>query len=192
MSNGKVSIGYLIESAEEFELFENSLVTATTQRISYSKMCIFTTSKEVLSQLVIKGLTVISLNDELHPMQLIGTIGDSSIPEEFRIYFLQAMLAFAVANSNNKMLWVSPGTLWFEKPDNIVSKAPVTETLFTFKGRKDPKGSPFFVSLDFFTVTGHERPVHLMHEIILNFDLVLAWKSVDTVLGYRLSENNAR
>ena len=192
MSNGKVSIGYLIESVDEFELFENSLATANIQKISFSKMCIFTTSPEVLSKLVIKGLTVVSLHDNMDQIQTIGKLGDSKIEDEFRTYFLQAMLAFAVANSNNKMLWASPGSLWFDRPDNIVGKAPITESLFSFKGRKDPKGSPFFPSFDFFTVTGNERPVHLMHELILNFDLVLKWRSLDTVLGYRLSENNSR
>ena len=192
MSGGQVSIGYLIESVEEFELFENSLATANIQKISFSKMCIFTTSPDVLSKLVIKGLTVVSLHDTMNQIQLIGKQGDSKIEEKFRLYFLQTMLAFAVANSNNKMLWVSPGSLWFERPDNIVSKAPVTESLFSFKGRKDAKGSPFFPSFDFFTVTGNERPVHLLHEIILNFDLVLKWQSLDSVLGYRLAENNSR
>ena len=188
MSKGVV-IGTLVESMDELELFKNSLKTASLQNINLSKRCVFTTLKEVENALSGQGMTVILLNNG---MEKIGRVSESKIEDEFRVYFLQAMIAFAVANMNNKMLWQSPGTLWFEKPDIIVQKAPVTETLFSFKGRKDPRAAPFFVSFDFFTVTGHERAVHLMHELILNFDLVLSWQSLDAVLAYRLSENNAR
>lgn len=185
-----VSIGTLVESVEELELFKNSLMTAKKQNIALNKRCVFTTSKEVNSALTGQDMQVILLTSV--GVGQIGRVGDSKVDEEFRVYFLQAMLAFAVANTNNKMLWQSPGTLWFDKPDNIIEKAPVTETLFSFKGRKDPRAAPFFVSFDFFVVTGHERAVHLMHELILNFDLVLSWQSLDSVLAYRLSENNAR
>ena len=40
--------------------------------------------------------------------------------------------------------------------------------------------------------TGAERAVHLMHEIVLHFDLALAWNSLDAMAAYRLAENNAR
>ena len=33
---------------------------------------------------------------------------------------------------------------------------------------------------------------HLLHEVVMHFDLVLAWGSLDAVLSYRLAENNAR
>jgi len=64
--------------------------------------------------------------------------------------------------------------------------------MWAYKGRADARAAPFFSSFDFFAVTGAERAVHLMHEIILHFDLVLAWDSLDAVAAYRLSENNAR
>jgi hypothetical protein len=97
-----------------------------------------------------------------------------------------------VANNNNKMLWQSPGTIWLEKPDNVIADAPVAETQWSFKGRKDARAAPFFISFDFFVTTGNERPVHLLHEAMLHFDLVLAWSSMDSVVAYRLSENNSR
>ena len=105
---------------------------------------------------------------------------------------LQAWLAFAVAAGGNKMMWQSPGTIWLERPDNIVNAFPLVETLWTFKGRKDRRAAPFFSSFDFFVPSAAERPVHLMHEILLHFDLVLAWGSLDAVASYRLSENNSR
>jgi len=87
-------------------------------------------------------------------------------------YFLQAWLAFAVSASGNKMLWQSPGTIWLERPDNLISAFPLVETLWSFKGRKDRRAAPFFSSFDFFAPSAAERPVHLMHEILLHFDLV--------------------
>jgi len=38
----------------------------------------------------------------------------------------------------------------FERPDNIVHAYPVVETLWAYKGRKDKRASPFFISFDFF------------------------------------------
>jgi hypothetical protein len=92
----------------------------------------------------------------------------------------------------NKILWQSPGTIWLDRPDNIINAFPLVETLWAFKGRKDRRAAPFFSSFDFFSPSSAERPVHLMHEILLHFDLVLAWGSLDAVASYRLSENNSR
>ena len=89
-------------------------------------------------------------------------------------------------------MWAAPGTIWFDRPDNIVHALPVVETLWSYKGRKDNRGAPFFTSFDFFIAIGVERPVHLLHEIVLHFDLVMSWKSLDAVTAYRLSENNSR
>lgn len=80
----------------------------------------------------------------------------------------------------------------FERPDNIVNAYPVVETLWAYKGRKDKRASPFFISYDFFVPVGVERPIHLLHEIVLHFDLVITWDSIDAVTSYRLSENNSR
>ena len=106
--------------------------------------------------------------------------------------FLQAWLAYAVAASGNKMLWQSPGTIWFDQPDNIIKSTPVVEVLWAYRGRTDIRAAPFFNSFDFFVATGAERAVHLMHEVVLHFDLVLAWDSLDALAAYRLAENNAR
>jgi len=187
-SKGRVSIGALLETMEEAELFKNSLLAAAKQRISLNKYCVFTTSKEVFKKVEEKGLKVVLLAE----LQDVGRDGPSKVDPGMRTHFLQAWLAFAVSNSNNKMLWQSPGTIWLGKPDDIVAMAPVAETVFAFKGRKDQRASPFFNSMDFFTVTGNERAIHLMHELMLHFDLALAWDSFDSLAGYRLSENNAR
>ena len=185
-SKGRVAIGVVLESLDEVALFKNSLLSATKQRISYNKYCVFTTSKSVYDGIQEKGLKVIHLSE-------IETFGQAEgIDAEKRTNFLQAWLAFAVANGNNKMLWQSPGTVWLGKPDDIITSVSVTETLFAFKGRKDPRAAPFYISTDFFSVTGNERAVHLMHELMLHFDLAMAWDSFDAEAAYRLSENNAR
>jgi hypothetical protein len=134
------------------------------------------------------GVKVIFLPE----LAAVGLRGDADVGGVMRRYFLQAWLAFAVANSLNKMLWQSPGTVWLERPDNIVNIAPLVEVLWAYKGRNDKRAAPFFCSFDFFAVTGAERAIHLMHEIVLHFDLVLAWNSLDALSSYRLSENNAR
>lgn len=187
---GRVVVGVLIEDLDEFALFKNSLASALKEGVSKSKFCGFTTDSAVAEAVKKTGLPLVYLPN----LKTVGSQGgaDVAVEPQMRRYFLQAWLAFAVANSNNKMMWQSPGTIWFDRPDNIVNIAPVVETLWSFKGRNDKRAAPFFVSFDFFVPTSHERPVHLMHEIMLHFDLVLAWKSLDAVVSYRLSENNAR
>ena len=38
----------------------------------------------------------------------------------------------------------------------------------------------------YYTVkVGVERPIHLLHEIVLHFDLVITWESIDAVTSYR-------
>jgi hypothetical protein len=185
---GKVSVGCIIEDVEEMELFKNSVESGRKAGVNKSKYCIFTTSSAVNEGFKKFGVRVIYLER----LDQVGRVGASDVGAKFRRYFLQAWLAFAVSNSNNKMLWQSPGTIWLERPDNIVNVAPIVETLWSFKGRKDRRAGPFFSSFDFFCPSTAERPVHLMHEILLHFDLVLAWESLDAVASYRLLENNSR
>ena len=173
-----------MESTGEAELFLNSFASARKAGISPSKFCIFTTSQTVMNKMAPQKLKIVYIRE-------LAGIG-SSVPKEMRRHFLQAWLAFAMAFSQKKVMWQSPGTVWFERPDNIVNDNPLVEVLWAYKGRNDARSAPFFVSFDFFTVTSAERAVHLMHEIVLHFDLVLSWESLDAVASYRLSENNAR
>ncbi len=180
----KVSVGVLVESIGEGELFLNSFNSARKAGVSPGKFCVFTTSKAVSDQLAPIKVKVIHLGE-------LAGVG-SFVPTEMRRHFLQAWLAFSVAFSQTKFMWQSPGTLWFDRPDNIVNDNPQVEVLWAYKGRNDARAAPFFASYDFFTVTSGERAVHLMHEVVLHFDLVLSWESLDAVASYRLSENNAR
>jgi hypothetical protein len=109
-----------------------------------------------------------------------------------RYYFLKIWLSFACANDLVKVMWQTPATVWYDRPDNVIADFPAVELLWSFKGRKDPRAAPFFISMDFFVPIGTERPVHLLHEMLLHFDLILAWDSLDAVMAYRLSENNSR
>ena len=55
-----------------------------------------------------------------------------------------------------------------------------------------PKLHHFMFLLIFFYASNKDRSTHLLHEVILHYDLVLAWYSLDTTISYRLSENNSR
>eukprot|EP00605_Chrysophyceae_sp_TOSAG23-4_P001880 GSChrysophyteH1.ASY1.ANO1.2075.1 assembled CDS len=189
---GKVAIAVLLECEKQLELFQNSVISSEKVGISKSKFVIFTTSASVAAKAKEK-LSAIKLID-LRPLQNVGKSKDMNkvVTEGMRRRFLTAWLAYAVAASGNKMLWQSPGTLWFARPDDIVKSNPVVETLWAYKGRNDVRAAPFFNSMDFFVATGAERSVHLLHEIVLHFDLVLAWDSLDALSAYRLAENNAR
>jgi hypothetical protein len=112
------------------------------------------------------GVKIIYLPD----LATVGTLNEAKVSETIRTYFLQAWLAFACANTQVKVMWQSPGTIWMDRPDNIVNIAPIVETLWSYKGRDDKRAAPFFASYDFFAPTGAERPIHLMHEILLHFD----------------------
>ena len=184
---GRVTISIFIGNNDEVMLFKNSYHAARRRNISPTKYCIFTTSEDLAKavQSTDRALTVVNL-------PFLNTILNEP-DKPLNTYFIQAWIAFSVAQSGIKALWQSPGTLWLGgKPDDVVNLAPISETVWAYKGRKDPKAAPFFISFDFFTVTSNERPVHLLHEMMLHFDLVIAWDSFDSVLAYRLSENNAR
>ena len=64
--------------------------------------------------------------------------------------------------------------------------------MWSYRGRQDAKAAPFYISTDFYYASSQDRSTHLLHEVILHFDLVLAWYSLDTTMSYRLSENNSR
>ena len=187
-NQNKVTVGAIIEDEDEMELFKNSLQSAYAAGINKNKFCMFTTNPAVNSGMKSSGIKVIYIPE----LQNVGTKGDADVGVNARRYFLQAWLSFACANSLIKMMWQSPGTVWLDRPDNVVNTSPIVEGIWAFKGRNDKRAAPFYVSYDFFSPTGHERPVHLCHEILLHFDLVLAWGSLDAVASYRLSENNAR
>ena len=70
--------------------------------------------------------------------------------------------------------------------------APDVETFWVYKGQYDARASPFYATFDFTGIGVEDRPIHLMHEFVLHFELALAWDSFDSMVSYRLSENNAR
>jgi hypothetical protein len=185
---GRVVVGSWVDSEDELLMYRNSVASGFKEGISKGKFCAFTSQKSVHDKIKKMGVTVVHLPS----LEDVGNQGEFAVSDAMRRYFIQAWLAFAVANSNNKMMWVSPSTVWLDRPDNVVTASPLVESLWAFTGREDQRAAPFFASFDFFVPTGHERPVHLLHEIMLHFDLVLAWESMDALVSYRLSENNAR
>lgn len=185
---GKVVVACIVEDASDVELFLNSFASAKKIGVNKGKFVVFTTNQQVVTDLSSTGIKVV----HFPYLQNIGREGDGKVGERRRRYFLQAWIAFACANSLIKVMWQTPATVWFERPDDIANSFPAVETLWAFKGRKDGRAAPFFVTFDFFVAIGVERPVHLLHELILHFDLVMAWDSLDAVTAYRLSENNSR
>ncbi len=73
-----------------------------------------------------------------------------------------------------------------------MNRAPNVEVVSIYKGRGDKNSGPFYPSFDFIAFGTQDRVVHFLHEVVMHFDLVLAWRSLDAVLSYRLAENNAR
>jgi hypothetical protein len=187
-NKGRVVVACLVDDSEDLELFLNSVKSAGKVGISKNKFAVFTTSESVLNDMKNTKIKVVYLPE----LRDVGTTGDANVGPKFRRYFIQAWLAFACANNLNKVMWQTPGTYWLERPDNIVNAYPAVESLWAYKGRKDKRSAPFFVTFDFFVAVGQERPVHLLHELVLHFDLVIAWDSLDAVAAYRLSENNSR
>lgn len=183
---GKVVVGVFVDDAVDMELFLNSYASANRQGVSKGKFCVFTTSKQVNDDMSKSGIKVIYLP------QLSQVGKNVGLNPKLRRYFIQAWLAFSAANHLLKVLWQTPATIWFERPDNLVHLNPVVETLWVYKGRQDQRSAPFFISFDFFIAQGTERPVHLLHELLMHFDLIMAWDSLDAVTAYRLSENNSR
>jgi len=187
-SKGRVVVGVLVDDSEDLELFLNSVASAGKVGISKNKFAVFTTSETVLNDMKNTKIKVVSIPE----LKDVGVSGEGKVGPKLRRYFIQAWLAFACANSLNKVLWQTPSTYWLERPDNIINAYPAVESLWAYKGRNDPRAAPFFVTFDFFAVVGQERPVHLLHELLLHFDLIVAWDSLDAVAAYRLSENNSR
>lgn len=191
----RASVGCVVETVEEATLFHNSLTSATQIGISASKFCLFTTSSEVHSMAKAWNIKIAYLPELAN---LGSQVFGSDDPKEqelnaiHRKNFLRAWLAFAVAQSGNKMMWQSPGTIWKERPDNLIQSIPIVEIAFSFQGRQDSRASPFFASFDFFVAAATDRPVHLLHEILVHYDLVLTWNSLNALAAYRLAENNSR
>lgn len=181
-------VGTFIDSIGESQLFMNSFRHAIKAGVPSTKFWVFTSNVKVRDAMMKAGIHQLYIPE----FEKVGKHGYSNVGPKLRRYFIQAWLAFVTADVGIRMLWQSPGTVWLGKPDHIVAEAPEVEMVWSYKGRDDPRSSPFFISFDFFVHGVEERPVHLLHEILLHYDLVVAWNSLDAVASYRLSENNAR
>lgn len=186
-TKGKVTIGVLMEDTQDIDLFLNSFKSAETPGINKGKFAIFTTSPIVKDH---EGIVKTGIKVVYFPF--LTNLGKELLSDEMRHAFLMSWFTFSCANQLVKMMWQAPSTIWYERPDNIISSIPAVETQWIFTGREDRRAAPYFISMDFFVMTPNERPVHLLHEMILHFDLILAWKSLDAVTSYRLIENNSR
>lgn len=181
-------VGTFISGRDEIQLFMNSFRHATKAGVPSTKFWVFTSDLNVKNAMVKTGIHQLYIPE----LEKVGKNGYGNVGSKLRRYFIQAWLAFVTADVGIRMLWQSPGTIWLGKPDHVIAEVPEVEMIWSYKGRDDPRSAPFFVSFDFFVHGIEERPVHLLHEILLHYDLVMAWNSLDAVASYRLSENNAR
>lgn len=182
----KTAVGCFVDDLERAELLQNSILSAARAGVTKAKFCIVTTSKEVNGFFSNFGVKVIFL-------EKLNSIGHhEGVSKEMRLGFIQVWLAYACANKGINVLWQSPGTIWLDRPDNVLQSAPDVETFWVYKGKYDERAGPFFASFDFVGVGTEDRPVHLMHELILHYELALAWDSMDSMVSYRVTENNAR
>lgn len=179
-----IPLSCLVESDDELELFSNSVEHLKRSRMSIKSIFAFSSSKAILKKLT-------RLNVQIVDVTCLAGVGSKLTPL-MRRYFLQAWLAFVLSDAKVRVVWQGPATVWLNNVNSVIAKEPNVEVLWAFKGRKDNRAAPFFVSFDLLVTSGSERAAHLMHELMLHFDLILAWDSLDAVAAYRLSENNAR
>lgn len=89
---GRVVVGTLVEDADDLELFLNSIASAKRPGISANKFCVFTTSKQIESDLKNTKVHLVYMPE----LASVGTKGDANVGPKLRRFFLQAWLAFAV------------------------------------------------------------------------------------------------
>lgn len=189
----KFLVAVVLFTIQDIELFANSLASFTAAGGDKNDVVIFLATGEAQSSVSHLGVKRIVMLPMLH--QSMSTMDEKTVSHLQHRHFQQAWLAFTVADGGHPVLWQSPATIWLASPDKLrksVAGLPPVDTLWSFRGRSDPRGSPFFSSFDFFWNNAKERSVHLLHEVMLHADLLVAWKSLDAVTGYRLAENNAR
>jgi hypothetical protein len=179
-------VACLILTETDAFLFENSVLTLEHSGGSKHNIVAVTSNPAVYK--IVKTIvpTVIFFPK-------VGFFDEKNSQSYSRRKFLQAWMAYTGAELGVSMLWQSPGTVWLKSPDVIYSLVPPeAEIIVGYKGRSDPRASPFFISYDFIWIEPSDRPIHFAHEVMLHADLIDEWKSLDAVGSYRLNENNAR
>jgi ribosome modulation factor len=184
-------LGCLVDTMDELSLFKNSVEHAKKYSVRASTFTVFTTSGDVSREAKSMGCKVV------YTPKMASTgnslkVADETTKMEIRRFFLHSWFAFAASEAGCNILWQSPGTVWLSRPDQVYKIAKSAEVQWAYKGHGDARAAPFYSSFDFFLASREDRSAHLLHEILLHFDLVLAWGSLDTLSSYRLSENNSR
>lgn len=185
--NDKITVvACIIEHKSEVELFKNSIHSYLEQ--GGNKDHIFTVSRHPTYNKELKALGVKSIYANK------ATNVGMDLPPHVSKGFMQIWFAFAAAEVGAEVIWVTPGTVWKTSPTRLIeSIATDIETAWMFNGRRDPRAAPFFISTDFFFIRGgSDRPIHLLHEILVHADLLVEWDDIHALAAYRLTENNAR
>lgn len=188
-------VGCVVMDTDEADLFYNSVITALNLGVNFKKFWAFTPYKHVRDHLAQRPLPKRAdlLGVQVVLLKNLEDFAKGKMKADMlTTHFLQAWLAFALADQGSRMLWQSPATAWLERPDRLVNRAPDVEIISVYKGRRDPNSEPFYPSFDFIALGTEPRVAHLLHEVVMHFDLALAWESLDALLSYRLAEGNAR
>jgi hypothetical protein len=181
-------VACLIEHESEIELFRNSI--GSYLAAGGVKEHIFAVTRHPHYTKQLKGLGIKTIYASK------ATNVGKHLPAYLSRSFMQIWFAFSAAEVGADVFWVTPGTVWKIAPSALL--ATVTkdvETAWMFNGRKDPRAAPFFISTDFFFIRGgmsQDRPIHLLHEILVHADLLVEWDNLNALAAYRLTENNAR
>lgn len=181
-----VVVACLIEHESEVELFKNSIHSYIEQ--GGSKEHIFTVSRHPSYNKQLKALGVKSIY-----ANKATNVGNNLSPHISR-GFMQIWFAFAAAEVGAEVIWITPSTVWKTSPNKLINTLTTDiETAWMFNGRRDPRAAPYFISTDFFFIRGgSDRPIHLLHEILVHADLLVEWDDINALAAYRLTENNAR
>lgn len=192
MKNTKIKVVYLPELRDLGTVGEGK-VSAKHRRFFIQAWLAFACANQLVKVRTVRTVCILFSVCALLLCEVLGWMTSISIifSAASQLMFIFLMLSTHPLTIS-QVMWQTPGTYWLERPDNIVNAYPAVESLWAYKGRNDKRAAPFFVTFDFFVAVGQERPVHLLHELVLHFDLILAWDSLDAVAAYRLSENNSR
>jgi hypothetical protein len=183
-----IFVGCLILNEDEYKLFQNSLLSLQRAAVGERNIIVVTPNHNVKLLLIKKS----QLRNVIY-VPNAAYLAKGNINLKHHRYFLQAWMAFVSAEFGVSVLWQSPSTVWMSNPLKVLSLAPAnTELIWGYKGRSDPRASPFYISMDFLWIEGSDNAIAFMHEVLLRVDLMIEWDSVDAVASYRLSEDNAR
>ena len=194
-------VGSYIDTLEDMQMYETSIRSSIHKGVNPIKFWAFTSSIEIKDALQASDISSKGDNKGIQTVYipLLATLQEETkdkVHKKHWLRFIRVWLAYCLCDNGVRMLWQTPAAIWTDRPDRLVNKSPDVEIITAYKGRDHDKQdhlySPFYPTFDLLVVGTEPRALNLLHEMIMHFDLAVAWDSLDAILAYRLSENNAR